>query len=423
MFDPIFETPFSRNCFPFPQIKFDTEKIKSLDVDAVFISHYHDDHCSFESLNLLSRETPIYLFCVHEEMFELLKRLGFKNVCPLKIDTPVWVKDIEIITKKALDEDVDSIFHVRCGAINVLNVVDSWIGYDTLEGLCKIKWDLILWPFQVMREIEVLCPSRAKAPEGLPHEWIEQLQRLNPRAIVPSSCQFIFESWSWYNEMFFSTSYRSFETKINSILPQTEVIKMNPGKGIALDSSGLSRATAFLDFVIPIGNQNVDYIYDPDVKPPHTSEIAKKFAALTPEQTDRVMQYCKTELLDKYEGIEKSSNFFNRERLWRLSLYDHNGEATHFLYRLSHNFIQPAQECDLQLAWLTEVPISRLYSALEEGESLTSMYIRINDMTFSPEVENELVGVDLMEDPLLLCLYSGAFGSYQKAQLKRLGID
>jgi putative membrane protein len=52
VFDPIFENPFSRNCHAFPAVRFDLEQIRALPVDAVFISHFHDDHCSFESLDL-----------------------------------------------------------------------------------------------------------------------------------------------------------------------------------------------------------------------------------------------------------------------------------------------------------------------------------------------------------------------------------
>ena len=79
-FDPIFENPFSKNCYAFPNVKFNIEEIKKLKLAAVFISHYHDDHCSLESLNLLDRETPIYIYCIYDEMLTMIKALGFKKV-------------------------------------------------------------------------------------------------------------------------------------------------------------------------------------------------------------------------------------------------------------------------------------------------------------------------------------------------------
>ena len=64
--DPIFENPFSRNCYAFPDVRFDLAAIRLLRPAAVFISHYHDDHCSLDSLDLLPRDTPVYLYCLHE---------------------------------------------------------------------------------------------------------------------------------------------------------------------------------------------------------------------------------------------------------------------------------------------------------------------------------------------------------------------
>ena len=37
-FDPIFENPFSRNCFAFPPVEFDLVQIKQLKLDAVYFS-------------------------------------------------------------------------------------------------------------------------------------------------------------------------------------------------------------------------------------------------------------------------------------------------------------------------------------------------------------------------------------------------
>ena len=62
----------------------------------------------------------------------------------------------------------------------------------------------------------------------------------------------------------------------------------------------------------------------------------------------------------------------------------------------------------------------RLFGALESGEQLTSLYIRINDAVFEPEIEEALSEVDVVADPLVRTLYDGVFGAYQNAQLRRL---
>jgi hypothetical protein len=72
------------------------------------------------------------------------------------------------------------------------------------------------------------------------------------------------------------------------------------------------------------------------------------------------------------------------------------------------------------LGWTTEIPAAKLYAALELGESLTSMYMRINDTVFDADIERDLADAEVVDDPFIRCLFSDTFGAYQKAQLRRL---
>ncbi len=420
-FDPIFETPFSQNCYSFPEVTFDYLKIKNLKLDAIFISHYHDDHLSFESLSYLDRNTPIYIYCIFDELLSMLGDLGFKKIHSVNLNESVVVGGFEIIPRPALDIDVDSIFQIKVAGLNILNVVDSWIDWDTLDLLKTMKpWDLILWPFQTMAELEVLSPLRAKPlDQNLPIEWIEQLKELNPKYIVPSSCQFIFEPWSWYNHLYFPISYKGFNEQISKILPDTEVVKLDPSQAITMDVSGVHNA-APLDWVHLIGNPSSDYYYDPNFPAPTTAEISVKFQALTDEQVERVLTYCKSTIIEKFNALPTSEeSFFNKKRYWMLSIYDHRGESTNFYYEVHNNNMKLVEEKAV-ISWVTEVPMARLYGALEDGESLSSMYVRINDTHFDSDIEAEISTADIMEDPLVRCLFTGEIGSYQKAQLAKI---
>jgi hypothetical protein len=421
-FDPIFENPFSRNCHAFPDVRFDHDQVRKLKLDAVFISHFHDDHCSLESLDFLDRATPIHLYCLFDELFAMVRELGFVNVYSLATDVPVSVGPFEVIPREALDSDVDSMFHIKAAGMNVLNVVDSWIDPGALDTLAQYApWDMVLWPFQTMREIDVLSPSRASvAPAHLPDEWFEQLAILDPRYVVPSSCQFQQEPWSWYNEAFFPVTYRQFQQEVEAALPAARVVRMNPSVSVVLDAASLAAAEP-LSWVIPVGEQDVDYQYDADIKPPSTAEIAAHFAALNPAQNDRVLEYCRAGLLEKYRGMElPEESYFEKERNWRLSVFDHAGAVMHFHYRLDGEAIALLDEAAGPLAWTTEIPMSKLYAALELGESLTSMYMRINDTVFDADIEADLESADIVDDPLIRCLFNDAFGAYQAAQLRRL---
>jgi hypothetical protein len=421
-FDPVFENPFSRNCHAFPNVEFDLEQIRQTPFDAVFISHFHDDHCSFESLNLLDRKTPIYVYCVFAELFSLIRELGFKNVYSLSLNVPVQTGSIEVIPRRALDADVDSLFHVKAAGLNILNVVDSWIDDETLGELAKMApWDMVLWPFQTMLETDVLAPSRAPvAIRELPAEWLKQLKTLNPKYIVPSACQFNQEPWSWYNLRMFPITYQQFQKEIESALPNSRVVKMNPSVSVMLDKNALQAAPA-LTWVQPVGDQDLDFQYDSNILPTPTAAISQHFSALTSAQTDRVFDYCKSGLLEKYKSMDAPSEiYFDKARHWRLSIFDHLGSATHFHYKIKGQEITSIANFEGPLSWTTEIPISKLYAALELGEALTSLYIRINDIVFTPAIEKEIQYADIVEDPLIRCLFHGGFGAYQKAQLQRL---
>lgn len=412
-FDPIFENPFSHNCHAFPNVEFDTEQIKNLKPDAVFISHHHDDHCSFESLNLLNRDIPIYMYCVHEEMFSLLRELGFKNVFSLKHDTPIKLVDLEVIPRRALDRDVDCLFQVRAQGLNILNVVDSWIDDETMDLLVQQgPWDLICWPFQTMREVEVLSPKRFKTePQSLPEEWLKQLQRLNPKTLIPSSCQFQMEPWSWYNEAFFPITYAQFSHEVIGALANTKIHRLNPGKSISLAVNGFSEAPPLL-WISPVGDQNCDYTYNPKVIPQATAEIAKHFPALSFNQHEHVLRFCEKEILQRFKELGPAADpFFIKFRHWQLSLFNDKGEEKKYFYRLQEENIELLSENPQHIDWSTEVSEQKLFAALDLGESLTSMYVRI----FCDNDE-----VDLLEDPLIRCLFSEGFANYQKYQLKKI---
>ena len=317
LFDPIFENPFSRNCHAFPNVEFDREQIESLKPAAIFISHHHDDHCSFESLAFLNRNTPVYLYCAHEELFGWIRQMGFKGVNRLKLDSAVEIGPFKITPHKAWD-DVDAIFQIQAAGLNVLNVVDALIDPGTIPLLTsQAPWDMILWPFQTLRETAALSPRRAlAAAQELPPEWFEELSALNPRYIVPSSCQFIHEPWSWYNHAMFPISYRQFKDEMERALPGTQVIRLNPSVAVTLNREDVT-AQAPLTWVRAIGNQDVDYEYQNGIKASSTAEISRHFPALSDAQMEDIHEYCTSTMLTRYRSLEPSGEpYFAKPKIW-----------------------------------------------------------------------------------------------------------
>lgn len=470
LFDPIFENPFSFNCFAYPNVQFDLNAIRQLQLSAIFISHYHDDHCSLESLQQLSKTTPVFLYCVHQELFEMIRKLGFTDVRALRVDQTETVGPFSITPRRALDDRTDTIFEITTSDCKILNVVDAQLDAETVAQLAKsAPWDLVLWPFQVMRESEVLAPTRVepdaifadaivtdanqesrlstssqqlqKSTQVFPTEWTEQLQRLQPRAVVPSSCQFIHEEWSWYRNFFFSYSYREFQNYLAQILPLTKVTRLNPGCALEWAQKQF-QPTEPLPWITPVGPQDVDYKLSPEQPIPDTSAIAQKFPALSPLQLQRILLFCKSEIIKRYQLIGPPEDiYFQKPRLWRLSIFDHLGQPSHFYYQLRDEEMTVVKIIDVEItpitksyvtdspnsadqlkniAWTTEISTHKLYSALENGESLSSLYLRINAHRFSEKIEGEMREVNHLDDPLLRALYNGDALSYHRAQLKRL---
>lgn len=427
IFDPIFETPFSVNCYAYPNIEFDVNKIKQLEFSAVFISHFHDDHCSFDSLNLLKRSTPIYIYCLNEEMLQLIRELGFKNVYPLKINHEVKIGTFKVTPHRALEEEVDCVFQISTDTINVLNVVDSWIDYDKVSELAKIKWNLILWPFQTMRELEVLSPHRSdRNAVEVPFEWVEQLQALNPQNLVPSSCQFINESWSWYNHAFYPISYKMFIEKMQKSLKATSVFRINSGATLKLSVNAI-RWVNSVDWIKPIGPQDLDYCYLPSQTIPSLLEVSKKFNNLSTEQQLQIKEFCKVELLNKLNNLDFSNeDYFQFENFtWCLKVYSHHNSRaqvdTYTYAKVGKQFkLLQNNEQQAEIHWQTEIAEFKLWNALFQAEAMTSLYLRINDGQFSAENEKLLKEISLIEDPLIRVLYNNNFASYQKKQLERI---
>ena len=442
LMDPIFESPFSYNCFAYPNVKFDLAMIAQIKFSAVLISHFHDDHCSFESLRHLDRSTPIYIFCRFEKMQTLLSELGFQNVHVLELDLPIDLGPFKITARRAAMADVDCLLQFEIEDLNILNVVDAEIDQETLALLKSERpWDLILWPFQLMRETEVLDPRRT---HDLPvrhilKEMATQIKILRPRYLVPSSCQFQMEAGSWYNQAFFAVSYREFSEVLMETLSDhcPAIIRMNPGVGYQLNAQSFLRLPN-LEWIQGIGEQDLDYAYLPNLTAPPTSELARQWPALTEAQRLTLEDYLTVTLPCRYYEIGPPEElYFNRTIRWELRLYDHLGRATSHWYEVTEDQMKRlpaprsvtvalpvaaalAAAASIPARWRTDISDYKLLSAIENGEALNSIYLRVNDCEFDRETEEKLKWADVMMDPLIRCLYSGVFGSYQEGQLRRI---
>lgn len=424
LFDPILETPFSFNCYANPDVSIDLERFKLQGFDAVFISHFHDDHFSLESLQHLDSKVPIYIFCSGDLHEILLRELGFVNVKTIKVGDFIDLGGLRIRVWPALEVEVDSIFEILSKDTKVLHVVDSWMDWDTHKELVsKGPWDLILWPFQTLREIDCLSPRNAPEPDfEIPIEWQQQIGEFSYKYIVPSSCQFSFEPWSWMNKFFFPISYQSFSKTIKQISPNAVVQKMEPGEVFLLSSSGLSKGIS-LDFVKrKSASPEIAYGEVMDSKDiPSLQQISKHFPVLNFDQTAIVEQFLKEHIIHRYEANPSADAFFKCTRPWLLRIHWESSRFDDLYFEVNSHCVSIVEVDKVrEVEWFTEIVAFKLWSALTQGESLSSLYIRINDTGDDVPKARTPDQADVLQDPLLRALFFDSELSYQRAQLRRI---
>lgn len=408
-FDPILENPFSFNCHVFPEVELDLNKFNSKNTDAIVISHIHDDHFSLTSLNFFERDIPVYIYTTNTQALDLIKDLGFQQIHALNHRHPIHIKDICITAYPALDEDIDCLLHIQHENQNILNVVDSWINWPVIDELKSISWDLIIWPFQTMREFDSLKPQQAPEPDlEIPIEWQEQLKILNPKNLIAGACQFKFEPFSWLNNFFFPISHQSFQETIKRILPESALFQIAPSS--CLNLTTLKITTNNLEWIKTINPNLSDYSYEKNQYIPTQKEYSKNFKPLTEDKKEKIFQWLENDLEQLFNNLTFINDKDEEVQIhWSLLIYEENKTLKEITLTS-----KPKLKSYVIQNWTTEVIAKKLYQALRESATLTSLNPRIND------TQKDESTLDILQDPLLQILYNKDPLSYQKSQLKRI---
>ena len=421
--DPILESLFSYNCIPYPSIKFDFEKVQSLNPDAIFISHVHDDHFSLESLNQFKKNTPIYIYANDSNVVEILKKLGFQFVYLIEHGRIYIFNLFQINTYKALDADVDCLIHIQYQNINILNVVDSWIDWNTLEELKKHKWNLILWPFQQMQEFKIHLSDdqieKWDKPENIiiPEHQI-QIEALKTKALIPSSCQFILDSKSKINSninsIYFPISYSDFINEVFRIDSSINCFNLLPGGGIEITENSINHIHPLswiqlqenqYEYKFPIiQNENNKTIWN-NQNLYEVQELNSKFK-LQIEQFKLFLKNFKS-------FIEIQSNY-------QLKIIIHN-QVFDFDFIVDHQQLkevliksEPKNEFDTSVC----IDFEKWILAFDQGIQLNALDLQF---TFSKKIKKLYSYEELiLNDPLISYLYNNKSLNYQYKQLDKI---
>jgi hypothetical protein len=333
--------------------------------------------------------------------------LGFERIEALELNESVVIGDIKITPLRALEDLIDCLFLIGQGGLKVLNVVDAGIDAAMRTRLKRIApFDVVLWPFQILRERDILLADPAeKSFEARHAAQLQQLVDFKPRIVVPSSCQFIHEKGSWYNRIKFPISYSRFQRDVEKKSPRIRVEQILPGDTWTLTPRTFAKSGR-LSWVRRLTEKAVDYKFEPSKTVPTTREIAMKRPVISAENTRRVLSFCRDELASLLKR-DKLRNGKGAHSFWQLSLFDHRGHEIKFVYRFQGGRARHVPIPAFEIDYRTEIPLERLAFVLDGGPAYMA-YARIFN---GPQ--------DVFEDHLISA-FSRDMLAYQNGQLRRL---
>ncbi len=189
LIDPVFGSTFENGeSIPFPDRKIHVNQIPK--IDAVFLSHFHDDHFDIQSLKIVGLETPIY--CPKSAYHILfLKKEGFKNIKAISKFSPIKLESLTITPTPS-----DSPIHLEYGFIlsvkglYIWNQVDTVITPSILKQVSErvtSKFSLIFCPYQLLLEHAANWPQECEFPTRR-YERLKMITRsFNTKYLIPSS--------------------------------------------------------------------------------------------------------------------------------------------------------------------------------------------------------------------------------------------
>jgi len=271
--------------FYWPPFKFNAEDYN--DIDYIYISHVHPDHCDVKTLAQLRKDIPILILDFEEKfLLRSLQRLGFTDIREIPHGTEVYLNDDFKVDVLSADNNDPRVFSF-CYQTSVpegekTRQIDSMAVFsggskvvvnsnDCPRGLAALTLDYIKKKY---KEIDLLLVSYAGAgpfpqsynieSQNMTHfsvaaaysflsQTFEYIIQLSPRFYIPYASGYILGGkMSWMNQY---KGTLEMEELLTDLVPQikknnkSEMVLLNSGESFDVDLSQASKPYVQTDFI------------------------------------------------------------------------------------------------------------------------------------------------------------------------------
>lgn len=265
LIDPVLWDPhYEGLCAVSPRRHVWFEKLPAYDL--IVISHRHFDHFDIMSLAALDRRCQILIPDRDRILAWALQELGFKRVEALP-DNYRWVSgETSIITTPSAGVGREFGFLVQDSNATVWNQVDTVIDGAAVSRIASLfgPIDFLLANWQPLLESEVFTNGRTSFPYETYFRLLSNVKIANPVALAPASCGFKYlRDFAWLNKFVFPVTRDAFRRDVRKLLPGVNVMLVNPGDVVHLDSGIARHGVGESDFVSMVEDDTCETIFNP----------------------------------------------------------------------------------------------------------------------------------------------------------------
>lgn len=210
-------------------------------LDFVFCSHIHDDHCHKKTLLALQNKISCILLPAHQSHFEKkIRGYGFRNIAFLENEkTRLFPNGLKLTCFHDKNR-VDTALIVEWDGKTFLHQNDCRLDAPAFQRMAdRFKIDFAFFPHTGNQELfplllslsdtEWLALSREREDEGL-HGFIESLKILKPKCVIPYSFTIAYHNHDQIKlNAYNRTTPVEFQKILKKEMPEVKTLILQPG--------------------------------------------------------------------------------------------------------------------------------------------------------------------------------------------------